>query len=55
MGDPRADGLFLTDELDAMVHVATKDALSQLVQRGQLDRLVFEGRYLYCAPEVFGN
>jgi hypothetical protein len=42
---------YFTDELDAVVHVATKDALRQLVQRGQLDRRECEGRYLYCAPE----
>ena len=42
---------YFTDELDAVVHVATKDALRQLVRRGRLDRLKCEGRYLYCARE----
>ena len=42
---------YFTDELDTVVHVTTKDALRQLVQRGRLDRLECEGRYLYCAPE----
>lgn len=36
-------------ELEAVVHVATKDALRQLVQAGRLSRRQWEGRYLYCA------
>ena len=36
-------------ELEAVVHVATKDALRQLVQAGRLHRREWEGRYLYCA------
>jgi hypothetical protein len=36
-------------ELEAVVHVATKDALRQLVQGGRLFRQPWEGRYLYCA------
>jgi hypothetical protein len=42
---------YFTDELDAVVHVATKDVLRQLAQRGQLYRREWEGRYLYCARE----
>jgi hypothetical protein len=40
-----------TDELEAIVHVAAKDALRQLVQRGRLYRREWEDRYLYCAAE----
>jgi len=40
-----------TDELDAVVHVATKDALRQLVQRRQLSRRQWESRNLYCAMD----
>ena len=36
-------------ELEAVVHVAAKDALRQLVQAGRLFRREWEGRYLYCA------
>lgn len=42
---------YFTDDLDALVHVATKDALRQLVQRRELYRRELEGRYLYCAIE----
>ena len=42
---------YFTDELEAVVHVAAKDALRQLVQQGRLDRRELEGRYLYCAAE----
>jgi hypothetical protein len=40
-----------TNELDAMVQVATKDALRRLVQQGRLHRRELGGRYLYCAHE----
>jgi hypothetical protein len=36
-------------ELEAVVHVAAKDALRQLVQGGRLFRREWEGCYLYCA------
>lgn len=36
-------------ELEAVVHVAAKDALHDLVQAGRLFRREWEGRYLYCA------
>lgn len=36
-------------ELEAVVHVAAKDALRQLVQTRRLFRQEWEGRYLYCA------
>jgi len=42
---------FFTDELDALVHVATKDALRHLVQRDRLCRREMADRYLYCANE----
>jgi hypothetical protein len=42
---------YFTHELDALVHVATKDALRQLVQRDRLYRREMAGRYLYCACE----
>jgi hypothetical protein len=42
---------YFIDELDAVVHVATKDALRQLAQRGRLYRRELAGRYLYCALE----
>jgi len=38
-------------ELEAVVHVAAKDALRQLVQAGRLFRQPWEGRYLYCAVD----
>jgi hypothetical protein len=41
----------LVDELEAVVEVAAKDALRQLVQAGRLSRQPWEGRYLYCAPD----
>lgn len=42
---------YYTDELDAVMHVATKDALRRLVEREQLSRRELAGRYLYCAHE----
>ena len=42
---------YFTNELEAVVHVATKDALRQLVERGRLHRQELGGRYLYCAAE----
>lgn len=42
---------YFAHELDAVVQVATKDALRQLVGRRQLYRRELEGRYLYCAME----
>jgi hypothetical protein len=38
-------------ELEAVVQVAAKDALRQLVQAGRLFRREWEGRYLYCAAD----
>jgi hypothetical protein len=38
-------------ELEAVVHVAAKDALRQLVQAERLFRREWEGRYLYCAVD----
>ena len=42
---------YFAHELDAVVHVATKDALRQLVQQDRLYRRELAGRYLYCAKE----
>lgn len=42
---------YYTHELDAVVHVATKDALRQLVQQDRLDRRELAGRYWYGAKE----
>lgn len=42
---------YFTDELDTVVHVATKDALRRLVQQDRLYRRELAGRYLYCAKE----
>jgi hypothetical protein len=42
---------YFTDELEAVVHVAAKDGLRQLVQRDRLYRRQWEDRYLYCAVE----
>ena len=42
---------YFTDELEAVVHVAAKDALRQLVARERIHRRELEGRYLYCALE----
>lgn len=47
----KAPAGYLTDELEAVVQVAAKDALRQLVQRGRLSRREWEERYLYCAAE----
>ena len=38
-------------ELEAVVHIAAKDALRQLVQTQRLFRRDWQGRYLYCALE----
>ena len=40
---------FWISELEAVVHVAAKDALRHLAQQGRLYRRELEGRYLYCA------
>ena len=42
---------FFTHELDAMVGVATKDALRQLVQQDRLDRRELAGLYWYGAKQ----
>jgi hypothetical protein len=40
---------YFTDEVEALVHVAAKDALRQLTQRERISRRDLGGRYLYCA------
>ena len=42
---------FLADELSAVVRVAAKDALRQLVEARRLSRQEWQGRFLYCAPD----
>jgi hypothetical protein len=42
---------YFTHELDAVLHVATKDALRQLVEQERLDRRKLAGRYWYGAKE----
>jgi hypothetical protein len=42
---------YFTDELEAVVRVAAKDALRQLAQRERICRRDLGGRYLYCAME----
>ena len=42
---------YFTDELEAVVRVAAKDALRQLAQRERIYRRDLGGRYLYCAIE----
>lgn len=42
---------YFTQELEAVVHVATKDALRHLVEQDRLYRRELAGRYLYCAKE----
>jgi hypothetical protein len=42
---------YFTQELDAVVGVATKDALRQLVQQDRLNRRELAGRYWYGAKE----
>jgi len=44
-------GGYLVDELDAVLHVKTKDCLRQLVQRGRLAREDCAGRNLYCSAD----
>lgn len=48
---PQAPAGYLAAELEAVVQVAVKDALRQLVQAGRLSRRDWQGRYLYCAPD----
>jgi hypothetical protein len=43
---------YLVDELDAALHVKTKDCLRQLVGRGRLAREDFGGRHLYCSSDA---
>lgn len=47
----RAPAGYFTEELEAIVHVPAKDALRQLVERGQLQRRPCPERYLYGAAE----
>lgn len=42
---------YLVPELEAVVHVAVKDALRQLAQAERLFRREWQGRYWYCAQD----
>jgi hypothetical protein len=42
---------YFVEELDAVLHVATKDALRTLVESRRLVRNEVEGRWLYCAAD----
>ena len=42
---------YQVSELEAVVHVAAKDAMRQLVQAGRIFRREWQGRFLYCALE----
>jgi len=48
---PQAPAGYLVQELEALVQVAVKDALRQLVQGSRLRRRDWEGRYLCCAVD----
>jgi hypothetical protein len=45
-------GGYLIDELDAVLHVRTKDCLRDLVGRGRLACEDFGGRHLYCSADA---
>jgi hypothetical protein len=47
----KAPAGYFTEELEAVVQVAAKDALRQLARQGRLYRRECQGRYLYCAAE----
>jgi hypothetical protein len=47
----QSDAGYQVPELEAVLYVAVKDALRQLVQGGRLFRREWEGRYLYCAVD----
>jgi hypothetical protein len=49
--DASAGGYFV-DELDAALHVRTKDCLRHLVGRGRLARESFGSRHLYCSADT---
>jgi hypothetical protein len=48
---PAGQAGYFVEELDNVLHVATKDALRKLVQDARLDREKFAGQLLYCAAE----
>ena len=47
----RSSAGYQVPELEAVVHVAAKDALRQLAQAERLFRREWQGRYLYCAQD----
>jgi len=47
-----AEGGHYVEELDNLLHVATKDALRQLVKEQRLSRERLAGRFLYCATNA---
>jgi len=46
---PAGEAGYFVDELDNVLHVATKDALRKLVHDARLDREKLAGQFLYCA------
>jgi len=48
---PEGDAGYFVDELDNVLHVATKDALRKLVHDQRLERKKLAGQFLYCAAE----
>ena len=48
---PVGEAGYFVEELDNLLHVATKDALRKLVQDARLDREKLAGQFLYCAAE----
>ena len=47
-----SSGGYLVDELDAVLHVKTKDCLRHLVECRRLGREDLGGRYLYCSANA---
>ena len=47
----RSESGYFVEELDNILHVATKDALRKLVQSGRLTREQVSTRLLYCAAD----
>ncbi len=49
---PAGEAGYFVEELDNLLHVATKDALRKLVRDARLDREKLAGQFLYCAAEA---
>ncbi len=48
---PEGEAGYFIEELDNLLHVASKDALRKLVDDGRLDREKLAGQFLYCAAD----